>query len=280
MYDNESISFAPDLFTAIKNFLIVSSALISGLFIGVTSVALFMYRQYSDDEYKMRSLQELPADDDYEDISDSDDEIGEEDRFYNELAALEDRVLSSDELEELRFKTVTQKTPEGEDIILLYHSDTETFWYYVNNNSIVKYNTLDAIARYYAIQYNCRSICVNYKAEIEKGMAYVKNKQDLDKRLAEKTLLNETEEDASNKPRSVFAKFKNYNTTDKKKAVSTESKNTKQYYVLTERANRFKYRGKLNEYLAVDKTAAGISQPKLDYSSFKLLTRAPDIKLD
>jgi predicted signal transduction protein with EAL and GGDEF domain len=111
-------------------------------------------------------------------------------------------------------------------------------------------------------------------------MAYVKDKQELDKKLAEKSLLNETEEDVSNKPKSVFAKFKNYNTTDKKKAISAETKNTKQYYVLTERANRFKYRGKLNEYLAVDKTAAGNSQAKIDYSSFKLLNRVPDIKLD
>ena len=267
------------LFLATRNFLIISSSLLSGIFLGVSCIAWFMYGHYEKGKSKALNgqleLSEVEEESEGEGKSEGEevpeDDIAEEDRYYLELAALENRQVPAEELEELRFKTVTLQTPEREDIIMLYNSDTETFWYYVNNNSIVRYSTLDAIARYYAIKYNCKSICVNYKDEIEKGLACVKDKQELNKiNETNNALLLSGENNVTTKPRSVFAKFKNYNTSKKPTTAIANSKAVKEYYVLTERANRFKYRGKLAEYLAVDKNA-GLNLNKLGYSSFKLL---------
>ena len=86
--------------------------------------------------------------------------------FYEELEALENIDLTKKDMEQLVFSHILEDTPFGE-IKMCYSCDTETFWYYSKNKNI-PYQTLDAVARRYAVKYNCSQICINYRKEVEK----------------------------------------------------------------------------------------------------------------
>lgn len=242
-------------------FFTVFGAITSGIVLGFTLVSYMVY----DKDYK------------YEEDEDEDDESGGEDycfKFFDELENLPEREIEKEELEELRLKTLEEETPEGK-IIMSYNSDTESFWYYAESTTI-PYSSLDAVARLYAVTYNCKSICVNYKEEWERGKEKAIKEKELD-------LKKRDEEQDNPKQKSIFANFKGYN---KKHGADDEKK---KYYIITEKANKFKYKGKLNEFINVNSTNAiepisndtktndSITQiennppndKKIDYSTFK-----------
>jgi hypothetical protein len=200
-------------------FFTVFGAITSGIVVGFTIVSYMVYDKYDED-----------------DDDDDDDEKEEEYcfKFFDELENLPDCELEKEELEELRLKTLEEDTPEGK-VIMSYNSDTESFWYYADSTTI-PYSSLDAVARLYAVTYNCKSICVNYKEEWEKGKEKVIKEKELDIKRRE-------EEQDKPKPKSIFAKFKGYN---KKHGADDEKK---KYYIITERANKFKYKGKNSEFI-------------------------------
>ena len=213
-----------DMFTT---FLTVFGALTSGIVLGFTIVSYIAY----DKEYKYEE------DEDQEDQEDEEDKDEEDEycfKFFDELENLPERELEKEELEELRLKILEEKTPEGK-VIMSYNSDTESFWYYADSTTI-PYSSLDAVARLYAVTYNCKSICVNYKEEWEKGKEKVIKEKELDIKRRE-------EEQNKPKPKSIFAKFKGYN---KKQGADDEKK---KYYIITEKANKFKYKGKNSEFI-------------------------------
>ena len=231
------------------SFFTVFGALTSGILLGFTLVSYMVYNK----DYK------------YED--DDDDEEDDDDycfKFFDELENLPDRELEKDELEELRLKSLEEETPEGK-VIMIYNSDTESFWYYADSTTI-PYSSLDAVARLYAINYNCKSICVNYKEEWEKGKERSIKEKEIDLKKRE-------EEEHNPKPKSVFANFKGYN----KKHGSDDEK--KKYYIITEKANKFKYKGKMNEFIKkeIDNNTKSndtctddvVEKKKIDYSMFK-----------
>lgn len=251
-----------DMFTS---FFTVFGALTSGVVLGFTLVSYMVYDKNNK----------------YEEEEDENDEEEEYTfKFFDELENLPDRELEKEELEDLRFKTIEEETPEG-NVIMSYNSDTESFWYYADS-TIVPYKSLDAVARLYAITYNCKSICVNYKEEWEKGKERVIKEKESD-------LKRRQEEEVKPKPKSIFANFKGYN----KKHGSDDD--NKKYYIITERANKFKYKGKRSEFIKksnaneidnstninenditqIDNTNANdnivIEKKKLDYSTFKKL---------
>ena len=200
-----------DMFTT---FFTVFGALTSGIALGFTLVSYMVY----DKEYK------------YEEDDESENQYCY--KYFDELECLPERELEKEELEELRLKPLEEETPEGK-VIMSYNNNTESFWYYADSTSI-PYSSLDAVARLYAVTYNCKSICVNYKEEWERGKEKVIKEKELDLKKRE-------EEQNKPKPKSVFAKFKGYN----KKNGDGEKK----YYIITERANRFKYKGKISEII-------------------------------
>jgi hypothetical protein len=217
-----------DMFTT---FFTVFGALTSGIVLGFTVVSYMVY----DKDYK------------YEE----DEDEGEEEycfKFFDELESLPERELEKEELEELRLNTIEEETPEGK-VIMSYNSDTESFWYYANSTSI-PYSSLDAVARLYAVTYNCKNICVNYKEEWERGKERANKEKESD--------LKRREEEKDNpKPKSIFAKFKGYN---KKQGADDEKK---KYYIITEKANKFKYKGKISEFIkkenVIDNSRASIA---------------------
>jgi hypothetical protein len=205
------------LYDMLTTFFTVFGALTSGIVLGFTLVSYMAYDK--NDKYE------------------EDEKDAEQDeycfKFFDELENLPERELEKEELEELRLKTLEEETPEGK-VIMSYNSDTESFWYYADSTTI-PYSSLDAVARLYAITYNCKSICVNYKEEWEKGKERAIKEKELDIKRRE-------EEEDKPKPKSVFANFKGYN----KKHGSDDD--NKKYYIMTERANTFKYKGKMTEF--------------------------------
>jgi hypothetical protein len=222
--------------------------------------------------------------DDSDASSDDDSEDLLEDKYYEELNALDMRVLTKEELDTLQSKVVEVETPDGL-VKMTYNNSTESFWYYTNNKS-VHYKYLDAVARHFTIENNCRQICVNYKEEYEKGVATIKEQEQQQQQQQKQEQENKKIEDEKhisnnydkidnlNTKKSVFAKFKNYKV-DVKNDEKKQSKG-KNVYVLTDKANQFRFSGSLSDYDEKIKKSTcqkdGDGEiPSMDYATFKKL---------
>lgn len=92
--------------------------------------------------------------------------------FFSELSKIETRKLNQTEIENLRLNHVELESPCGK-ITMTYNSDTQSFWWYSEPKDVsyipyIPYKILDTVARLFAITYDCKQICVNYKEEWEK----------------------------------------------------------------------------------------------------------------
>ena len=174
--------------------------------------------------------------------------------FYDELEALENKDLTKEDMEKLSKLYITEDTPIGK-IKMCYSCETETFWYYSKNKNI-SYPTLDAVARKYAIQYNCSQICINYRNEVEK----INKKQTENNYKDDKEVSNEVTP-------SIYVKFKSYNNNN------NNNNNMKKALVTVERSNRFTYKGDImNDNL--DTTP--IEVQKISFSEYKKLLEKKD----
>ena len=179
-----------------------------------------------------------------------------EQSFYDELEALDDDDLTKGDMEKLSSFFITEETPLG-DIKMCYSCDTETFWYYSANKNI-PYPTLDAVARQYAITYNCAKVCVNYRKEMER----IKNRSSGNASASGNASTNAVAETAKPSP---YVKLKSYNVTG-----ASNSKNP----VTVERSNRFTFKGKIEENN--DNVKPDIQ--KITFSEFKQTMEAEKLK--
>lgn len=159
--------------------------------------------------------------------------------FTAELEELDERELSVEELKALVGKLVEDETPYGK-VIMTYNHEYESYWYYSDNKNI-PYMTLDVLARQFAVKYDCKAICVNYKEEWEKSKAAALSQKEQDKK-DEKEKKEKKENDTGK--RDVFANFKSYNTNQKR----TDSIKRRRYRIMTDRSNRFSHKGMLEDY--------------------------------
>ena len=133
------------------------------------------------------------------------------------MEALENTPLTKDKIRELASLKYEGETPFGK-VLMTYNVDAESFCYYTDSRN-VPYKTLDAVARRFAVEHNCRSICVNYKEEWNKAKAAAQAQQEEDMaRESAENIIAKTSED--NKPRDVFVKFQSYNTVHKNRPTS------------------------------------------------------------
>jgi hypothetical protein len=201
----------------LKDFLLANTfvtsfgILVTGIALSFISVAYFVYEQPEYDER----------------------ELSYEEQYYEEFCDMEIEQLSDDRLKELSEIYIREQTPKCE-VIMCYDSDDENFKYWCNNKNI-KFLVLDAVAHKYAIDNNAKAICVNYKEEYDKAVeaaktAYINNKK-------------KPVEIEDKKP-SVFAKFKSYNTANKK----TSRVSNNRISILTEKCNRFKHCGSIENW--------------------------------
>ena len=149
-------------------------------------------------------------------------------KWFDDLESLEERELTNEDLVELRHKTIHEETPEGA-IIMFYNSDTESFWYFSDNKNISN-RTLDALARLYTVENNCKQICVNHKKEIES----------VQKKLCDMIIAksSESKDTSTEEIDDVFVKPK----ITKKKLIKRHQR------VIVERVNRFSYKGKIGAF--------------------------------
>jgi len=303
-YSNNGCLFLYDMFSLFSLF-----ATAFGIAFSIVGTTLYThvgeYENFFDDS-------DADADDDNEESEDddADDEKEPEEYdhlYYDELDSLEDRVLEKEDLEKLATVVVREKTPNGE-VVMTYNHKTESFEYYCDDKN-VKYMVLDTVARKFTIDNKCKSICVNYKAEFERAKVAIMADQVTTTSVAataasananaNANVVNVTaaaegvlapvshapalEPEPAVPKRSIYAKFKNYNSTGgskKKEEVSsvevdangkaTVTKSEK-IYILTEKANRFTYKGRVSNYKdpnAVEVTNT-VYKKTIDFATFK-----------
>ena len=213
-----------DMWKNLKAFSTLAGVALTGLFISSLCVGIYLYEpmtKQADEEEK-------------------EEELHYRMKYFQELDELEDRKMTKKELKDLCKKEIHENTPDG-DVIMMYNSDTETFWYYADNKSI-KYWVLDTVARLYTINNDCKCVCVNYQEEFYKGKTETMSQK---KRDENKDGNSDDDEENKEEVKSVFAKFKSYN---KGRGNETKDKKLKQYHIMTEVSNRFTYKGKLSDY--------------------------------
>lgn len=217
------------------------------VFGGTVTVGWLIVSQYmKDDLYAIAQ--------DNQDTREGDEDY--ERSYYSEFESLEEKDHGEDFIKGLESKWTIENTPCGE-VIMSYNADHEAFWYYAERRS-VPYRTLDAVARRFAIDNDCKSVCVNYKEEFEKGRdAVVAAKKATCEGPAPRGSARKN--DKKNKP---FATFKSYN--------MKKGKNQAKKYIITENANRFTYKGMPVEWQdPKDIVWLKGDAPRLTYADFK-----------
>jgi hypothetical protein len=207
--------------------------------------------------------EETDTDTDTDTETETDEEAEEADipyesQYFEQLEAMPEKELTPEELAVISGHQLIEDTPKGR-VYMAYNTNTGTFEYYTDKFSEISYEILDTVARLFTITFVCKQICVNYREEIKNGEHKMLSDIEYDKLMAEKQVENNN----NKKERSVFATFKSYN-------KKTGNNVDKKYYVITEKANKFKYKGKLEEYdKLMYKKVMGEEVKKISYSDFK-----------
>ena len=225
-------------------------SLLSGTFLGVTAVSFFL---------NSTKKNEAAEDEDEEtDAEDEDEEEAEEysTKYYEEFSRLPERELTAEDLVLLQTKIMREMTPGGE-VIMTYDKETETFCYYTNKLKEISYKVLESVAQKFVITYNCKSLFIDTQTRAEQ--------QRKEQITAQEEVVVVTP------PKSVFAKFKNYN-----------KKSSNPNVFIKEDSNHFRYRGKLYEYEETEmkkEKEKENQEIKIDYAAFKqmMLTTSIDI---
>ena len=167
----------------------------------------------------MTSISETPQD----------DAISYDSKYYDSFLELEEDSMSELDIKQLGGSYIKDITYDDETIIMNYSSDYEAFHYW--GDSTISFNTLNSMAQLYAIEYNCKSICIDYADEITKA----------NDKMEERKII---QENIICKPRptnSPFASFKKYNTTASRAAKNSTC-------IIPEKCNHFRRKGTLAEW--------------------------------
>ena len=199
-------------------------------------------------------------------------EITFENRYFIEYDDLEEKDLTEDFVKDLALNVIREETPKGE-VLMYYSHEMESFIYYSKTKEI-PYKYLETLARKYVIIYDCKKMYVDIRKEYEKGLnKYNELKEN-------KTPEGGTEvtgtggEKSENKKKQLFASFKTYN---RKGEVNAKQKD--KIYILRDKANRYSYRGKIEEYkedtMGDEETGeqSDYKDKKIDFSEFKKMNR-------
>jgi hypothetical protein len=195
-----------------------------------------------DIEYKMKWFEEF-------------DEMGEEDEEGNE-------ELTEEFVNNLSLNTITETTPRG-DVLMYYSSKLGSFVYHSHTKEI-PYSYLETVARKYVIEYNCKKLYIDIRKEYEKGVQKYKEIKAKEENNGADGGVDEAKE-KENKKKQIFANFKTYN---RKGEVHNNQK--EKIYILKEQANRYSYRGKIEEYSeAKVESCLDKNGKDIDFASFK-----------
>ena len=224
-------------------------------------------------------------DDDNDDDDDAMEEVPEvafENRYFTEYDDLEEKDLTDKFVKDLKLNVIREETPKGE--VLMYYSDVMESFVYYSKTKEIPYKYLETLARKYVIIYDCKRIYIDIRKEYEKGLnKYNEMKENKTSEGVTGGAGGEGEGGGSeNKKKQLFVSFKTYN---RKGEVNIKQKD--KIYILREKANRYSYRGKIEEYKEeykedIERDDEEISEQhygcmeknvvkdkKIDFSSFK-----------
>lgn len=260
----------------IEAFFTVGGTMLIGFVLGYVCVGLFIY-DYVDDDFEGEMSEEERR---------NREDIKYINLYYDEFEEMEEIELDDDALKELCNLYADEETSRGR-VCLTYNSETESFWYWTNNKNI-NYRILDTVARKFSLDYNCKQICVSYKNEL--NSAYDKIREEKERKLKEaEENANKNDADAAadgdgdsqeKKEANVFAQFKNYNVRAANNDNKEKDPNEKQY-VLAEKANRFSYKGTIEDYEKMQNKKEAPEEEKgkkIDFATFKKMTLRSDAK--
>jgi len=218
--------------------------------------------------------------DDCEDSGESEDaevevpEIPYENRYFTEYDDLEEKDLTDEFVKDLALNVIREETPKGE-VLMYYSHEMESFIYYSNTKEI-PYKYLETLARKYVVIYDCKKIYIDIRKEYEKGLnKYNEMKENKTSGGGSEVGSTTGDDGGAKKKKQIFASFKTYN---RKSEVNIKQKD--KIYILREKANRYSYRGKIEEYkedntMGDEETGEhgcgdlGGVEKKIDFSSFK-----------
>jgi hypothetical protein len=217
-------------------------------------------------------------------ISDEEEESEEEGEDYSmnyltEFMLLEKRALSSEDLEGLREKSVKETTDFG-DIIMLYDTKTEVFWYYTDHLKEVSYTLLEAVARKFMVEHDCGGLCPAREASSVPPFE-PSSTQEQSQNGSSLTSAEDAQGGVvgGGAPQGVvggaapYAKFKKYNSGNRG-AASQFNTGIK----VIEQPNHFRYKGKLYDYeetlKAIEREHNDAAVPTMTYAAFKQLMDA------
>jgi len=205
-----------------------------------------------------------------EDVEKKEEDIPYEMKWFDEFDDAEGEgeeelteELTEEFVNDLSLNTVTETTPRG-DVLMYYSSKLGSFVYHSKTKEI-PYKYLETVARKYVIEYNCKKLYIDIRKEYEKGLNKyneIKEKEEKAAKDAKDGVVDETKE---NKKKQIFANFKTYN---RKGEVHNKQKD--KIYILKEQANRYSYRGKIEEYSeAKVESCLDKNGKDIDFASFK-----------
>ena len=276
------------VFTGFYAFLENSDTIMAALFIANLIAILFVSQVLYFNTYHQNGIRDEDSD---EDSGSDDEEEGEgeeedegviyEGQYFKQLEEMPEAELLKEELALIGKNVLIEETPKGL-VHMVYNVESETFDYYTDHFVEVTYEILDTVARLFAITFHCKKVCVNYQEEVLKGEKKMLSEMEFDKLRGEKEKLEGVGKEKE-KERSVFATFKSYNNGvgcgGGGGGMGGNGKNlngknlSKKYYILTEKANRFKFKGKLSDYeKKYNKPALEESKPNyinISYSDYK-----------
>jgi hypothetical protein len=207
-------------------------------------------------------------------------EVAFENRYFTEYDDLEEKDLTEQFVKDLTLNVIREETPKGE-VLMYYSHEMESFIYYAKTKEI-PYKYLETLARKYVIMYDCKRIYVDIRKEYEKGLNKYK---ELKENKTPEGVTGETagtgvEGGSEKKKKQLFASFKTYN---RKSEVNAKQKD--KIYILREKANRYSYRGKIEEYKEEEQNEKMdelsdcmesndiVKEKKIDFSSFKKMNK-------
>ena len=201
----------------------------------------------------------------FDEFDDDDDGDGDDDTMDEED---EEEELTEEFVNNLALNTIKETTPRG-DVLMYYSSKMGSFVYHSTTKEI-PYKYLETVARKYVIEYNCKKLYIDIRKEYEKGMNKYKEIKEKEEKAAKdaKDGIKDENDTNNSKKKQIFANFKTYN-----RKGDVHNKQKDKIYILKEQANRYSYRGKIEEYSeAKIETCVDKKVKDIDFASFKKMS--------
>jgi hypothetical protein len=171
-----------------------------------------------------------------------------EDKYLEAYKKIEPIELTKEQLDGLKNTMIMESTPIG-NVVMFYDNQTENFVYH--SDLTMPYRYLEVIGRKYVTTFKCKNIFIDMNEELKTAEEKKVNKTQVENKVPFDN--NNASFQSDKNKKDVFAKFKTYNNNVSKEVAAAPSKNngptdTKKEndnMLLKEKANRYRYEGKL-----------------------------------